>query len=100
MSLLQILLYPSHKVILECTFDYLMKQIWCDELMDISPWKIIRKRLKYRNESRQQYPKSNWRNKIRGYGIHVPQDHPRGRTHPTMDRVPVPPPEARCAHEN
>jgi tRNA-binding EMAP/Myf-like protein len=37
----QILFNPSHKMILERSFDNLVENIWCDEFMYIGAWKII-----------------------------------------------------------
>jgi hypothetical protein len=39
----QVFFYPCYKVILKCSFYYLMKQVGGNQFMDISPRKIIRK---------------------------------------------------------
>jgi hypothetical protein len=37
----KIFLYPSYQMIFKCSFDYLMKEVRRDELIDIRTWEII-----------------------------------------------------------
>jgi len=36
----EVFCYPINKVILEHTFDQLMEEVWCNELMDVRPEEI------------------------------------------------------------
>ena len=41
----KIFLYPSHEMILKCSFDYLMKEVRTDKLINIGMGKIVREQL-------------------------------------------------------
>lgn len=46
MESIEVLANPGNKVVLECSFNNLMQKVTRDELVDISAWEIMCKRLK------------------------------------------------------
>jgi hypothetical protein len=40
---------PGDEMVFECTLYNLMEKVWCNKLMDVGTWKIIRKRLEFKN---------------------------------------------------
>jgi len=43
----KILAYPVYKVVLECSLDQLVKQIWRDHLIDVAAWEVRSEWLKF-----------------------------------------------------
>jgi hypothetical protein len=45
MSFMQIVCYPSHKVVFKGSFDELMQKVRCEKLVDVCLWKSMCERL-------------------------------------------------------
>jgi hypothetical protein len=46
-NMMEVLLHSCHKIVLEAAFDDLVKDIWCNQLMNVSMRKVISKRLNF-----------------------------------------------------
>jgi len=43
----KIFAYPGYKMVLECSLDQLMQQIWQDHLIYVAAWEVSSEWLKY-----------------------------------------------------
>jgi hypothetical protein len=47
MNMMEVLLHPCHKMVLEAAFDDLVKDVQCNQLMNVHTRKVISKRLNF-----------------------------------------------------
>jgi hypothetical protein len=46
-NMMEVLLHPCHKMVLEAAFDDLVKDIRCNQLMNVGTRKVVSKRLNF-----------------------------------------------------